>query len=233
MRNRAAYVVSLLLATGAPAVSAEAEGPRSPQRTLIVADDASIPFCLTPRTRDLMWRALRVLEPFGGLVGMVSTGRSGIAIPFGVDWRRVDSAVNNVMGEVLVAGGKGQDTSTSEATVDIWRGRADTVFPVGQGPPIPSETPTSRVLVLYFTDGRTSSLAQTAELMDRASSVGSTVLTVNASEFEDSRCVSMPDRESTSGRHRSQAIQPQGSVSERDLESILLSHVRGKSAQAQ
>src|SRR5688572_30390061 len=78
---------------------------QAPPRILIVADDLTLQFCSTPRVRELMRRALRVLRRDGNLVAIASTGFSGVAVQLSVDLIGLDSAISKVVGGGLSSRG--------------------------------------------------------------------------------------------------------------------------------
>jgi hypothetical protein len=140
----------------------------SPRRILIVVDELSLQFRSTPRVRDQMRRMLRVLRRNGDLVGLTTTGRSGVAMPLSANWDSLDSAVARVIGEALAPRAIANARGDSEDAAEL-RARAtvafSTVVTALRSMAAGGSSPT---IVVYFTEGYPALTPATSELVEEA-----------------------------------------------------------------
>jgi hypothetical protein len=78
-----------------------AQTRNAPRHFLVIVDDLHLEFRSTARVRDLIQRTLRALTHDGDLVGMVSTGESGIAVSPSPDQTVLEEAIKRVSGNGL------------------------------------------------------------------------------------------------------------------------------------
>ena len=201
---------------------------QAPPRILIVADDLTLQFCSTPRVRELMRRALRVLRRDGNLVAMASTGYSEVAVPLSADLIGLDSAIRKVAGGGLssreVAGTKLRPEIDREL-----RHRAAVSFSTAATAlrSIHAREP-GAVIVLYFTDGYPASIPEPTELIEEARRTNATIYPVDPRAFDRPGPECVPDLDAyvaaTRGSHWTLASQTNGSVvfTADDLDAVLL-----------
>lgn len=160
-----------------------AQTPEPPRRILIVADELSLQFRSTPRVRDQMRKTLQVLRRNGDLVGITSTGRSGVAVPLSGNWDTLDSAVSRVLGEALSPRAVANATATSEDGAEL-RLRAATAFSTA-ATALRSAAGSGPVTVVYFTEGYPPLVPEPTEFVQEALRVNATIYAVDPRGFSE------------------------------------------------
>jgi hypothetical protein len=98
MRGTAAFLTGLaVVLTAGPC----AQTLHAPRNFLVLVDDLHLDFRDTARIRNLIRETLRALIHDGDLVGMVSTGPSGVALPLTPDQTVLEEAITRIAGTGL------------------------------------------------------------------------------------------------------------------------------------
>ncbi len=178
-------LASVLVGVLALGTGLAAQAPAPPRRILIVADELSLQFRSTPRVRDQVWRTLQVLSRNGDLVGMRSTGRSGVAMPLSANRSTLDSAVKRILGEALSPRAVAHATATSEDAVEL-RHRAVTAFSTATAAlRSMAQSGSGPVVVAYFTEGYPSLVPESSVFVEEALRVNATIYAIDPRGFSE------------------------------------------------